>query len=129
VDLGVFGGGIVTNLSALMSRFLARRKQARLLRAVEHSTVHYSGGDGVSEDHPVVILGAEMDMVGTMAEWAWLIRKYGTMYFDWHLVTQATGIRGERKIDTVVLRLNSGEKPTHYFDVTESFGKRPDLTR
>lgn len=55
-----------------------RRKQRSLLRAIDNSPVRYSRSPGISLENPVVITGAGDDMIGSMAVFAWLIKKRGT---------------------------------------------------
>jgi hypothetical protein len=93
------------------------------------ASVWYEGGDGLSPLDPVIVRGANYDMEGTWAEFAWLIQRYGQKDVDWRLVSHSTGSLGDRHIDTIVLQRPHDQELTHYFDVTESFGhwQHPEL--
>ena len=81
------------------------------------------GGSGTSIEEAIIIRGALLDLVGTCVEFQWLTEKFGQKDETWNLVSHSHGCHEQRDIDTVVIRLASGEKLTTYFDVTESFGK------
>ena len=100
-----------------------RRKQRAMLRAVDDSSVRYSDSPGTSLENPVVITGAHHDMVGTMAVFAWLIRKRGTMHVDWRVRVKRGHHDGQRDIDIYDIQTCDGVEETFYFDLTESYGK------
>ncbi|SRR6266849_1365258 len=100
-----------------------RRKQRSILRALEGSSVHYSESPGISLENPVVISGAQHDMIGTMAVFAWLIKKRGTMDVDWRLRVKRGQHDGQRHIDIYDIQTRFGVDETFYFDLTESYGK------
>jgi hypothetical protein len=95
-------------------------------RAVTEGIITYRGGDGSSPDEPVIIEGAQWDLIGTAAAFEWLIRSFGAMGIGWHSQGHASGEWDGRRIDTFHIRLASGETRHVYFDVTESYGKHPD---
>lgn len=100
-----------------------RRQQRELLDAVDLFSVAYSGSPGISLENPVVITGAEYDLMGSMAILAWLIRKRGTMGLDWRTLQKSGDFDGQRHIDIYKIQSRSGVTETFYFDVTESWGK------
>ena len=102
-----------------------RRRQRSILRALKGSSVRYSDSPGISLENPVVITGAQHDMIGTMAVFAWLIKKRGTMHVDWQLRVKRGHQDGQRHIDIYDIQTRFGVDETFYFDVTESFGKDP----
>ena len=102
-----------------------RRKQRSMLRALEGSSVHYSESPGISLENPVVITGAQHDMIGTMAVFAWLIKKRGTMHVDWRLRVKRGHHDGQRHIDIYDIQTRFGVNETFFFDLTESYGKYP----
>ena len=120
-------GGVNAPMGLLrFLRILAlRRKQRSILRAIDGSSVHYSDSPGISLENPVVITGAQHDMVGTMAVFAWLIKKRGTMSVEWRLRGKSGHNDGLRHVDIYHIQTRSGVDETFYFDVTESFGKMP----
>jgi len=100
-----------------------RRRQRSILRAIEASSVQYSDSPGISLENPVVITGAGDDMIGSMAIFAWLIKKRGTMHVDFRLLGKRGSSQGDRHIDVYTIQSRSGVQETFYFDITESFGK------
>ena len=100
-----------------------RRKQRSILRAIESSSVRYSDSPGISLENPVVITGAGDDMIGSMAIFAWLIRKRGTMHVDFRLLGKRGYSEGDRHVDVYTIQSRSGVDETFYFDITESWGK------
>jgi len=100
-----------------------RRKQRKLLQGIDRSPIGYSNAPGDSLDDPIVVTGAKLDIEGTAAVFAWLIRQHGTMDVDWRLHTKSGAASGDRHIDIYRIQLRSGEERTFYFDVSESFGR------
>ena len=96
-----------------------------MLSAIDHSAVRYSDSPGVSVENPVIITGAGHDMVGTMAIFAWLMRKRGTQGHDWQVRGKWGRSDNQHHIDVYEIQTRNGVVETFYFDVTESFGKWP----
>ena len=110
-------------IPAFLHAIAVRRKQRSLMRAIDSSSVCYSSSPGISLEHPVVITGADHDLLGTMAILAWLIRKRGTMGVDWQMLVKTGHHDGQRHIDIYEIQSRSGVNETFYFDITESYGK------
>jgi hypothetical protein len=104
-----------------------RWRQRRLVRDIERSPIRYSDGTGASLEDPIVITGAAHDILGTAAILSWLIRQHGTMNVDWRMRIKSGHHDGERHIDIYVIQLRSGEERTYFFDISESWGKWPNL--
>ena len=104
-----------------------RRRQRRMVESIQHSRVQYSDALGKDPDNPIVITGAQHDMVGTMAILAWLIDRHGTMNADWRIAVKSSRGDADKHIDVYTIELRSGERETYYFDVTESFGMWPSI--
>jgi len=108
-------------------RFLRTRKalrqQRRLLSAIDNSPVHYSDSPGIALENPVVITGAGNDIVGSMAIFAWLIRKRGAQAIEWRVLRKWGRHDGQKHIDIYEIQTRDGVLETFYFDITESFGK------
>lgn len=100
-----------------------RRQQRELLDGVDRFSVVYSDGPGISLENPVVITGAEYDQMGSLAIFAWLIRKRGTMGLDWRVLVKTGHHDERRRIDIYQIQSRSGVTETFYFDITESWGK------
>ena len=64
-------------------------------------------------------------MVGTMAIFAWLMRKRGTQGHDWQVRGKWGRSDNQHHIDVYEIQTRDGVVETFYFDVTESFGKWP----
>ncbi len=62
-----------------------RWRQHRLVEDLIRGGIEYSGGNGETAEDHVVIRGAPYDLVGTAAEFGWLIRRFGTMNVDWRI--------------------------------------------
>lgn len=88
--------------------------------------VRYSDASGDALENPIVITGAEYDLVGTAAAWEWLVSQYGTPDADWKMLLKRAWWVGEVFIDEYVIELPSGEERQHFFDLTESYLKWPD---
>ncbi|KPK04248.1 MAG: hypothetical protein AMS20_08860 [Gemmatimonas sp. SG8_28] len=110
-------------LLRLLRIWAVRRKQRSMLQALEGSSVRYSDSPGISLENPVVITGAHHDLMGTMAVFAWLIRKRGTMNVDWRIRVKRGHHDGQRHIDIYDIQTRLGVEETFYFDLTESWGK------
>jgi hypothetical protein len=86
----------------------------------EASGITYAGGDGLSMDTAVVIVGAQGEMDGVDAEYRWL---------DEHAAggeREAQSLVGSddgRMFDVIVVAWPDGTKRTYYFDITAFFGK------
>lgn len=109
-------------LPAFLHDVVVHGKEPSFLRAIDRSPVRYSDSPGLSLDNPVVITGAEHDLMGTMAILAWLIRKRGTMGIDWWALVKRGHHDEHRHGDTNEIQLKTGARETSYFDVTDSFG-------
>ena len=88
-------------------------------------SIFFEGGTGESVELAIVVRGAQYDLEGTVAEFAWLSQKYGQKGTDWKLIWQSHGIHDARDIDTFQIELADGTPLTVFFDCTESFGKWP----
>ena len=114
---------LVTTLKHMVRTLLNRTRP----RDTSSEQITFEGGSGESPEKAVIIRGAFHDLMGTVAEFHWLAAAFGQKDVDWKVVTHAHGTVGNKDIDTVVVRLTSGIERTVYFDVTESFGKWPEL--
>ena len=114
-------------LLRLLQSMKYRRRPRRMVHAVESSPICYSNGTGASLEDPIVITGAGHDMVGTMAIFSWLVQRHGEMNVEWQMLGKSGHHDGQRDIDIYTIQLRSGEERTYYFDITESYGKWPDL--
>lgn len=84
-------------------------------------------GSGENPDSPLVIRGANFDLAGTYAEFAYLTKLYGQKDEQWKLISHNHGRYGDPDIDTIEIELPDGTYKSVSFDITESFGKYPDI--
>jgi hypothetical protein len=108
-----------------IERARLNREQRDLLSDVARLAVQYSDGEGESVQNPIIISNARFDLEGTAAEFAWLIRRFGTMGLDWRIRSHGGAARDVRKIDRVVIVVRDVGERTVFFDITESCGKWP----
>ncbi len=78
-------------------------------------------GSGQSIENAVKILGIKNHLMGVMAEYEYLGRKFGKRGRDWELEMQALIKENGRYYDKMVVRLSDGTKKTIYFDITPFF--------
>jgi hypothetical protein len=92
-------------------------------RSTGGDEIRFEGGNGDSIEHAVIIPGAHSDLMGIWLEFHWLTEMFGQKGVAWEVVSHSNGTFENRHIDTMVIRLSSGDPVTEYFDITESFGK------
>ena len=85
--------------------------------------VRYEGGDGSAPNQAIIVRGADSDIAGTAATFAWMHDNIGPKDIAWRLNTHSTGRLGHVHIDTFDITLADGAQRTLFFDVTEGFGK------
>jgi hypothetical protein len=112
-------------ITRFVEKLKLRRGRRELLRDIQAWGIHYTQGEGDTLDDPIVITGAEYDLVGTKAIIAWLSRRYGVLGVDWRVALKSGGFSEERQIDEYDIELSSGAKRQHFFDITESYCKWP----
>ena len=78
----------------------------------------YSGGDGTSLEHAIVIKGAKNEEAGVAAERAWMEQRYPEFLKG----QQALLSSGGKHYDEIKITTREGHK-TVYFDITDFFGK------
>ena len=81
-------------------------------------SLSYSGGDGMSLEHAVVISGAKNEEAGVAAERAWMEQRYP----GFSQGRQTLLSSGGKKYDAIQIATREGHK-TVYFDITDFFGK------
>ena len=96
-------------------------------RANKPTGVTVGGGSGESPESPLVIRGANFDLAGTYAEFAYLTEVYGQKDEQWKLISHSHGRYGDREIDTIEIEFPDGKRQSVFFDISESLGKLPDM--
>jgi hypothetical protein len=85
--------------------------------------VIFAGGSGDSPEEAIVIQNAGSHHAGINAEYLYLQKQFGERDVHWKLVFQAL-LKGEKRIDWMVIELTDGTTKSIYFDTSEFFGKR-----
>jgi hypothetical protein len=82
----------------------------------------FAGGSGDSREDAIVIKNAASHRACVRAEYLYLEKKFGEKDKHWKVFMQAL-LKGEKRIDWLVITLNDGTSKSIYFDISESFGK------
>src|SRR5262249_37847692 len=102
-----------------------------LLAKIDSGKIRFEGGDGLSVDHAVKVVGAANGKEGAAAETYFISRRHGVEGSDW----KAAGQRNfndnvGRKFDVVVVQVSGEYTPqTYYFDATDFRQKDQEATR
>jgi len=84
-----------------------------------HAEVTYSGGDGSSMEHAVVITGATGEAEGVRSEYVWLSKQYP----GYKRGVQSVMEKNERSFDRIEIQAANGQPVVVYFDITSFYGK------
>ena len=82
----------------------------------------FAGGSGDSREDAIVIMNAQNYRAGVEAKYLYLQQRFGEQGVHWKLFMHAL-LKGEKRIDWMVIRLIDGTAKSIYFDISESFGK------
>jgi hypothetical protein len=82
------------------------------------ASLNYSGGDGLSQEHAVIIKGAKDEIAGVEAERVWMEQRYPGFIKGQQSLLTSSG----RQFDEIEITTHEGHK-TIYFDITDFFGK------
>ena len=82
----------------------------------------FAGGSGDSREDPIVIKNAANHQAGVQAKYLYLQKRFGERDIHWKLFMHAL-LKGEKRVDWLVIRLIDGTTKSIYFDVSEFFGK------
>ncbi len=104
---------------------LTREQEYQMTQTkINEGGIRFEGGDGLSMEKAVVIVGAKNESEGIAAEYLYLNDKYGQKSHDYLLRAQKTLTEGDRIYDSLeieVLALN--QTLVYFFDITDFFGK------
>jgi hypothetical protein len=119
VALGLAGCGLLgpdDQYALLRERF-----GADLIAKIESGKIRLEGGDGLSVQTAVKIVGAATEQENTAAEHFFLSKMFGREGFEWAPTGQSPLTHAGRSYDVLRIAL-AGEKARrdYYFDVTES---------
>jgi len=104
-----------------VTRLTACERWERMNRN-DKSEIIFAGGSGDSREDAIVIKNAENHRACVRAEYLYLEKKFGERDIHWKVVMQAL-LKGEKRVDWLVIRLIDGTTKSIYFDVSEFFGK------
>jgi hypothetical protein len=93
---------------------LERLKPFGRLYAAMNAPVRYTGGDGSSFDHAVIILGANI-LSGPRAEYDYIEKRYPGYQFHGQCLKEHNG----RKYDVLEFTTATGETKLMYFDISD----------
>ena len=86
--------------------------------------VTFGGGDGLSQDNAVKILGAKNHIEGIKMEYTYLNMLLGPKGAKWTLVKQSLVKSGGHKFDVMQVKvMDTGQVKTWWFDLDDFFGK------
>jgi hypothetical protein len=82
----------------------------------------FAGGSGNSPEDAIIIKNAQNRWGVVNAEYLYLQERFGERDTHWKLIMQAL-LKGERRVDWLVIELTDGSRKSIYFDISEFFGK------
>jgi len=82
----------------------------------------FAGWSGDSSEDAIVIKNAKNHRAGVDAEYLYLQERFGERDIHWKLIMQAL-LKGEKRVDWLLIELGDGTTKSIYFDVSEFFGK------
>jgi hypothetical protein len=82
----------------------------------------FAGGSGDSREEAIVIKNAASHQACVRAEYLYLQEKFGKKDIHWKVFMKAL-LKGEKRVDWIVITLTDGTTRSIYFDISESFGK------
>ena len=77
--------------------------------------IEIKGGNGLTKEESVIILGAADEIKGVDAEYLWLEEKFGEQDINWELIDQEFNDEGDRQYDVLRIKFLSGETKEFYF--------------
>jgi hypothetical protein len=83
----------------------------------------FKGGNGLTKEEAVKILGAKDETEGVDAEYNWLEENYGKQNINWVLNDQELIDEGDRQFDLLKIKFPDGKMKEVWFDITEFYGK------
>ena len=84
--------------------------------------IKYKGGNGLSEQEAVIILGAESELEGVDAEYEYT----QSLHEHFELDSQTFLEKRNKKYDILTVKLPGGTKKDIWFDITDFYGREDD---
>ena len=83
----------------------------------------FKGGNGLTKEEAVIILGAKDETEGVDAEYNWLEEKYGEENVEWEMVDQTLLDEGDKQFDLLKIKFSNGNTKEFWFEITGFYGK------
>jgi hypothetical protein len=94
------------------------------IKVADRGSISFSGGNGSSMEHAVVINNAKGSMDGVSAEYYYIEQVEGRRGDKWAMVSQALLSENGKSYDLInITIIETGKKKSYYFDITGFFGK------
>lgn len=103
-----------------------RQTYEKVLAKIQNGKVRFEGGDGLSIEEAVRIVGARNTGEGIAAENIWIAERHGERGVDWNKILQALPISEDRRkhYDKIEIEIiPTEERVSYFFDITSFFGK------
>lgn len=98
--------------------------QQTIEEKIESGTIQFNGGNGLTKDSAIVIVGPVNDKEAISAEYIYISKKYGERYIDWKLQGQALLVDQGKSYDLMQIKdFKNNSKVSLYFDITASTHK------
>ena len=85
--------------------------------------IQYKGGDGLSKEKAVIIVGANNEIEGVDAEYSLLEDKYGKENVKWEMIDQTLLDEGDKQFDLLKIKFSDGKMEEYWFEITGFYGK------
>lgn len=96
---------------------------APAVAALPGTTIRFEGGNGMTPDTAILILGAKGEIDGVGSEYQFLSIVHGQKGTAWKLQQQALMNHNGHQMDRMDVVLADGKKLVYYFDISDFFGK------
>lgn len=91
---------------------------------INEDGIRFEGGDGLSIEKAIVIVGAKNESEGVAAEYLYLNDKYGPRGEGYVLQSQRMKMEKDRVYDSLKIEVPALDQTLEYFfDITDFFGK------
>ena len=85
--------------------------------------ITYKGGNGLTKEEAVIILGAKDETEGVDAEYEWLEERFGKQNINWEMNDQQFIDEGDRQFDVLRIKFRDGNAKEFWFDITDFYGR------
>jgi hypothetical protein len=85
--------------------------------------ITYRGGNGLTKEESIIILGAKDETEGVDAEYIWLEQKYGRAEVDWEMIDQTLLDGGDSQFDILKIKFSYGKMEEFWFEIDDFYGR------